>query len=77
MTLVYEGNHLVFKVSGMGPYDNNGYVIADPKSKEAYLVDAPEGIESLLKEADGFQIKGLILFLLKLMMDLKFIIKNA
>lgn len=61
MTLVYEGNHLVFKVSGMGPYDNNGYVIADPKSKEAYLVDAPEGIESLLKEADGFQIKGLII----------------
>ena len=61
MALIYEGRHLIFKVSGMGPYDNNGYVIADPKTKEAYLVDAPEGIESLLTEASSFSIKGLII----------------
>ena len=61
MALIYEGKHLIFKVSGMGPYDNNGYVIADPKTKEAYLVDAPEGIESLLTEASSFSIKGLII----------------
>ena len=53
MTLVYDGPHLVFKVAGMGPYDNNGYVIADPATKEAYLVDAPAEIERLLSEADG------------------------
>ena len=61
MSLIYEGLHLVFKVAGMGPYDNNGYVIADPKSKEAYLIDAPEGIEMLLHEAAGFNVKGLII----------------
>ena len=60
MTLVYDGPHLVFKVAGMGPYDNNGYVIADPATKEAYLVDAPAEIERLLSEADGFQVKGVI-----------------
>ena len=60
MTLVYDGPHLVFKVAGMGPYDNNGYVIADPATKEAYLVDAPAEIERLLTEADGFQVKGVI-----------------
>ena len=60
MTLVYDGPHLVFKVAGMGPYDNNGYVIADPATKEAYLVDAPADIEQLLSEADGFQVKGVI-----------------
>ena len=49
MTLIYEGKHLIFKVSGMGPYDNNGYVIADPKTQEAYLVDAPEGPGPVLK----------------------------
>ena len=60
MTLVYDGPHLVFKVAGMGPYDNNGYVIADPATKEAYLVDAPAEIERLLSEADGLQVKGVI-----------------
>ena len=60
MTLVYDGPHLVFKVAGMGPYDNNGYVIADPATKEAYLVDAPAEIERLLSEADGFRVKGVI-----------------
>ncbi len=61
MSLIYDSRHLVYKVAGMGPFDNNGYVIADPKSKEAYLIDAPEGIEDLLQEASGFDIKGLII----------------
>lgn len=60
MALVYDGRHLVFKVPGMGPYDNNGYVIADPRTKEAYIVDAPAGVERLLDEADGLQVKGVI-----------------
>ena len=61
MTLVYDARRLVvFKVAGMGPYDNNGYVIADPSTKEAYLVDAPADIQRLLDEADGFQVKGVV-----------------
>ena len=60
MTLVYDARCLIFKVAGMGPYDNNGYVIADPSTKEAYLVDAPAEIERLLNEAVDFQVKGVI-----------------
>ena len=60
MTLVYDARCLIFKVAGMGPYDNNGYVIADPSTKEAYLVDAPAEIERLLNEAVDFRVKGVI-----------------
>ncbi len=60
MPLVYDAECLVFKVAGMGPYDNNGYVIADPATREAYLVDAPAEIERLLAEADGLQVKGVV-----------------
>ena len=60
MTLVYDGPHLVFKTAGMGPYDNNGYVVADPATKEAYLVDAPAEVERLIAEADGFDVKGVV-----------------
>ena len=60
MALVYDGRHLVFKVAGMGPYDNNGYVVADPHTEEAYLVDAPSDIERLLDEARGLRVKGVI-----------------
>lgn len=61
MALIYEGKHLVFKVDGMGPYDNNGYVIADPQTREAYLVDAPAEIERLIGEAKDFTIKGVVI----------------
>ena len=60
MTLVYDARCLIFKVAGMGPYDNNGYVIADPSTKEAYLVDAPAEMERLLNEAVDFRVKGVI-----------------
>ena len=60
MALVYDGGCLIFKVAGMGPYDNNGYVLADPATKEAYLVDAPAEVERLLAEADGLLVKGVV-----------------
>jgi glyoxylase-like metal-dependent hydrolase (beta-lactamase superfamily II) len=61
MALVYDGPVQVYRVAGMGPYDNNGYVLADPASKECYLVDAPAQFERLLKEAEGYSIKGVLL----------------
>ena len=60
MALIFESSHLVYKVAGMGPYDNNGYVIADPASREAYLVDAPADVERLIDEAADFHIRGVI-----------------
>ncbi len=61
MALAYDGAFQVYKVAGMGPYDNNGYVLADPASGECYLVDAPAEIERLLQEAKLFQVKGVLI----------------
>ena len=61
MALVYDGAFQVFKVADMGSYNNNGYVLADPESRECYIVDAPDGVERLLKEAEFFHIKGCLL----------------
>ena len=61
MPLAYDGEFQVYKVAGMGPYDNNGYVIADPASGECYLVDAPAQIERLIQEAGAFRIKGVLI----------------
>ena len=61
MPIIYEGQIKVLQVTEMGPYGNNGYVLADPISKECYLVDAPAEIERLFKEATGLKIKGVLL----------------
>ncbi len=60
MSIVHDGLFQVFKVAGMGPYDNNGYVIADPQTKEAYIVDAPAEVERLLDEAKDFRVKAVL-----------------
>lgn len=61
MALAYDGEFQVYKVAGMGPYDNNGYVLADPSTGECYLVDAPAEVHRLLEEARPFHIKGVLL----------------
>ena len=61
MSLVYQGNSAVFKVASMGHYDNNGYVLADPQSRDCYIVDAPDQIERLILEASNFHVKGCII----------------
>ena len=60
MPIVFDGPFQIFKVAGMGPYDNNGYVLADPATKEAYLVDAPAQVERLLDDAGDFRVKSVI-----------------
>ncbi len=61
MPIVFDGPYQIFKVAGMGPYDNNGYVLADPLTREAYLVDAPAQVERLLDEAKDFRIKAVLI----------------
>lgn len=61
MSLIFDEEFQVYKVTGMGPYDNNGYVLADPKAGECYLVDAPAEIERLLQTANRFHIKGVLI----------------
>jgi hydroxyacylglutathione hydrolase len=61
MPLIHDGPVLVHKIAGMGPYDNNGYILADPSTREAYLVDAPEGVGRLIDEAQDFDVKGVVI----------------
>ena len=61
MSLVHDGPVQVYRVAGMGPYSNNGYVLVDPISGECYLVDAPAEVERLLEEAEGFTPKGVLI----------------
>lgn len=37
------------------PYDNNIYVLSDPKSKEALLIDAANDAPRIIKELDGLR----------------------
>jgi len=47
---VHEENRLrLIKVAGLGPFDNNAYVIQDMTSGEALIVDAPEGGPAVLE----------------------------
>jgi glyoxylase-like metal-dependent hydrolase (beta-lactamase superfamily II) len=61
MSIVFDGAYQIMKVADMGPYGNNGYVIADPRTKEAYLVDAPADIARLLDEAKDFRVKAVLI----------------
>ena len=60
MPIVFDGPFQIFKVAEMGSYSNNGYVLADPATKEAYLIDAPDQIERLLDEAKDFRVKAVL-----------------
>ena len=48
MALHYDKEVRIFKVSRMGPIDNNGYIIVSPTTNDAVIVDAPEEPEKLL-----------------------------
>jgi glyoxylase-like metal-dependent hydrolase (beta-lactamase superfamily II) len=61
MALVYDGEFQVYKVAGMGQFNNNGYALVDPASRECYLVDAPAEIGRLLKEAERFDVKAALI----------------
>lgn len=60
MTIVYQGDFRLHRVP-MGPYDNNGYVIADADGHECYLVDAPPEGEKLIAEAHEMIVKGVLI----------------
>lgn len=61
MAIVFDGRFQVLKVAGMGAYNNNGYLVVDPKTRETYLVDAPDNVERMLAEAKGLDLKGVVI----------------
>ena len=44
----------------VGPYDNNVYVLHDPKSKEALLIDAANDAPRIIKELQGLRVSHIL-----------------
>ncbi len=44
----------------VGPYDNNVYVLSDPTSKEALLIDAANEAPRILKELEGLRVSHIL-----------------
>jgi glyoxylase-like metal-dependent hydrolase (beta-lactamase superfamily II) len=61
MVLIHDGEFQILKVAGLGPYNNNGYILADPKTLEAYIIDAPKEIDKVLDIAQEFHVKGVLI----------------
>ena len=44
----------------VGPYDNNVYVLSDPKTKEALLIDAANDAPRIIKELEGLRVSHIL-----------------
>ena len=62
MSLHYEDRELrIVKVPGMGPINNNGYVLSCRETGEAVIIDAPAEPHKLLQEVGGVKVKSIII----------------
>jgi glyoxylase-like metal-dependent hydrolase (beta-lactamase superfamily II) len=60
MPLHYDGEIQITKIN-MGPYNNNGYIVACSETKEAVIIDTPAEPEKLLSEIGDVQIKAILI----------------
>ena len=60
MPLHYDGEIQITKIN-MGPYNNNGYIVACAETKEAVIIDTPAEPEKLLSEIGDVQVKAILI----------------
>ena len=60
MALHYDCEIQITKIN-MGPYNNNGYIVACPDTKEAVIIDTPAEPEKLLNEIGDLKIKAVLI----------------
>ena len=60
MPLHYDGEIQITKIN-MGPYNNNGYVVACAETGEAVIIDTPAEPEKLLNELGDVQVKAILI----------------
>jgi glyoxylase-like metal-dependent hydrolase (beta-lactamase superfamily II) len=56
----YPGGPPVVTKLSVGPFDNNAYLLADPETGEALLVDAANEAERLLELLNGVKLVGIV-----------------
>jgi len=59
MAIVRDGPYRVTTFS-VGPYDNNVYLLADVKAREALLIDAANEAPRILKELEGLHVSTIL-----------------
>jgi glyoxylase-like metal-dependent hydrolase (beta-lactamase superfamily II) len=59
MALLRDGPYQVVHFA-VGPYDNNIYLLSDPKSRESVLIDAANNAARILKEAEGLRVTDIL-----------------
>lgn len=56
----YDGDVRILKIN-MGPYNNNGYIVACPHTGEGVIIDTPAEPEKLLEAIGDLQIKAILI----------------
>ena len=56
-----DGELTVTKVSDLGPYSNNAYIIADGRANQALIVDMPADSRRVLDAVHGLHVIGILL----------------
>ncbi len=60
MPLHYDGEIQITKIN-MGPYNNNGYIVACAETREAVIIDTPAEPEKLLSELGDVKVKAILI----------------
>ena len=60
MPLFSDGEVRVYKTT-CGPFDNNSYLLVCPQTNESIIIDAPMGPGEVLAEAEGTQVKAILI----------------
>jgi hydroxyacylglutathione hydrolase len=60
MALNYDSEVRIIKIN-MGPYNNNGYILACPRTNEGIIIDTPAEPNKLLDALDDVQVKAILI----------------
>ena len=55
-----DGRLLLIKLGPLGQFANNAYIVADPRTNDALIVDAPEESEQVVVAARGLNVRRII-----------------
>ncbi len=60
MAVIHRGGIEIRKVV-TGPYSNNCYVVVSPSTRESVIIDTPAEPDKVLAEAEGTEVKGILI----------------
>ena len=55
-----DGKLSLVKFGPLGPFANNAYVISDADTRDAVIIDAPQGSEKVLPALEGLRVRRII-----------------